>query len=240
MITYSQLVAKTMPPEKKKTASRCFVGHYLVRPISNIVSIPLIEWNVAPTPVTQFSAIFPIAAFCLFLLLPTGLGFWLGWLAILIWNILDGVDGNIARYCEKSSTKGCVWDATVGWLAIIAFYSGMGFVAFHNFTNTILPEYLPQYAYIVMGDLASMCWIFPRLIMHKSINTVGAESVQSVQDRGNYGFCKLVFFNFTSINGFAAVVFAACYIFGIIEYCMLCYFIISLTVAVGSLYKILK
>lgn len=43
MIKYKDLVKKTMPIEKKKKASKCIVGHYLVRPISNIISIPLIE-----------------------------------------------------------------------------------------------------------------------------------------------------------------------------------------------------
>lgn len=240
MISYSQLVTKTMPPEKKRTASRCFVGHYLVRPISNVVTIPLIEWGVSPTAVTQFSALFPILAFCFYLMMPNDLGFWLGWLSILVWNILDGVDGNIARYCEKSSSRGCVWDATVGWLAVIAFYSGMGFVAFHHYSDSLIGSYVPAYIYVIMGDFAAMCWIFPRLVMHKAINTIGSDSVQSVQDRGNYGFGKLVFFNLTSINGFASVVLGICYYFGVMDYCLVFYFLISLAVGFGSLYKILK
>ena len=33
MIKYKDLVKKTMPIEKKKKASKCIVGHYLVRQI---------------------------------------------------------------------------------------------------------------------------------------------------------------------------------------------------------------
>lgn len=54
MIKYKDLVKKTMPIEKKKKASKCIVGHYLVRPISNIISIPLIEKKVNPTTVTNY------------------------------------------------------------------------------------------------------------------------------------------------------------------------------------------
>lgn len=240
MISYSQLVAKTMPPEKKQTASRCIVGHYLVRPISNIMTIPLISLGTNPTTITQISGLFAIFAFIGFLLLPGDLGFWLGWLSIFVWNVLDGVDGNIARYCEKTSGRGGVWDATVGWLAMVAFYSGMGFVTYYSYGNSIVDNYFPSFSYIVMGDLAGMCWIFPRLVMHKAINTIGKESAKGIQDRQNFGLGKLVFFNVTSINGLAAVIFAICYLCGFMSICTCFYFIISMIVACGSLFKLLK
>lgn len=240
MISYKQLTAKTMPPEKKRTASKCIIGHYLLRPVSNIISIPLIEWEVNPTSVTIVSGIFPILAFLAFLLIPKELGFWLGWLSILVWNILDGVDGNIARYCCKTSPQGEVWDATVGWLAVVVFYSGMGLVAFYNCGASLVDANIKDFWYILMGDAAAMCWIFPRLVMHKTINTVSKEAAYAVQDRGNYGFGKLLFFNVTSINGGAAVIFALCYILNLTSLCMLFYFFISMVVACGSLYKLLK
>ena len=240
MISYKQLTAKTMPPEKRRTASRCVVGHYLVRPISNLISIPLIEDDVNPTLVTQFSGVFPIIAFLAFFLVPDDLGFWMGWLSVLVWNILDGVDGNIARYCEKTSPRGGVWDATVGWMAMVAFYSGMGLVAYYHYGDSQLDLYVPNFWYILMGDAAAMCWIFPRLVMHKTINTIGKEAVHEVQDRGDYGLGKLLFFNITSINGGASVIFAVCYLLNAVSACMVFYFVISMAVAVGSLYKLLK
>lgn len=229
-----------MPPEKKRTASKCVVGHYLLRPVSNIISIPLIEMDVNPTNVTMLSGVFSVFAFFAFLLFPNDFGFWLGWLSILVWNILDGVDGNIARYCNKMSSRGGVWDATVGWVAMIAFYSGMGLVAYYNYGNSDVDQLIPSFWYILMGDAAAMCWIFPRLVMHKAINTIGKDAAHDVQDRGDYGFIKLLFFNITSINGGAAVIFVLCYIMHLTSECMAFYFIISLFVACGSLYKLLK
>lgn len=240
MISYERLTAKTMPPEKKRTASKCVIGHYFLRPVSNIISIPLIEMGINPTPVTMVSGLFPIIALLVFLLIPDNTGFWLGWLSILIWNILDGVDGNIARYCDKTSPRGGVWDATVGWLAIIAFYSGMGMVAFYHTGESLLDGYIIDHWYILMGDAAAMCWIFPRLVMHKAINTMGKEVAHEVQDRGDYGFIKLLFFNVTSINGGAAVLFAISYMVHLTSLCMVFYFLISMAVACGSLYKLLK
>lgn len=240
MISYRELTAKTMPQEKRRTASKCVIGHYLLRPISNIISIPLIEIGVNPTPVTMVSGVFPILAFLAFIFIPDDWGFWMGWFSILIWNILDGVDGNIARYCQKTSPRGGVWDATVGWAAMVVFYSGMGFVAYYNFGNSMADEYVKNFFYILMGDMAAMCWIFPRLVMHKTINTVSKDAAHEVQDRGDYGFMKFLFFNVTSINGGAAVIFALCYMFHLTSWCMIFYFIISMMVACGSLYKLLK
>ena len=240
MIKYKDLVKKTMPIEKKKKASKCIVGHYLVRPISNIISIPLIEKKVNPTTVTIISGIFPLIAICAFCFLNDPIGFWIGWVSIFSWNVLDGVDGNIARYNNLCSKHGELWDATVGWGATISFYVGMGFTSYRN------PGYIlealgfnPIY-YLLMGFVASMSWIFPRLVMQKKSVLFGEESIGKVKQRENYCFVKLVFFNITSINGMAAVIYLLSFISNMNGICMVCYFVLSLAVMVGSLFSLLK
>lgn len=238
MITYSQLTKKTMPPEKRAKASRCIVGHYLVRPISNIVSIPLIERKVNPTNVTIASAVFPIIAFISFLVFHGTAGFAIGWLSILIWNILDGVDGNIARYNNQCSKFGELWDAAAGWLAIMAFYFGMGFVSFYN-PGFLFDLNIPSYLFLILGSVTAMCWIYPRLVMQKKVVLMGDDSVKEVQDRTNYGLLKLLFFNMTSINGGAAIIFLFAYVLKLNALCMCGYFLLSVAVAVGSLFSLL-
>ncbi len=239
MISYKQLTDKTMPPEKKRTASRCVVGHYLVRPISNIVSIPLIEKKVNPTSVTKISLLFAIIPFPAFIY-GGNVGFWIGWLSIFVWNVLDGVDGNIARFNNQCSKNGELWDAFVGWVAVISFYVGMGFTAFYQNGNWNFTADIPMYFYIFMGDMAAMSCIFPRLVMQKKRNLLGDDSVSSVQDRGNYGFVKLVVFNLTSINGMAAVLFLLAYLTGFSRVCMILYVALTSVIALGSLIKLMK
>jgi len=237
MITYKQLTAKTMPPEKQRLASRCIVGHYLIRPISNVLSIPLIEKKVNPTTVTKLSLIFafiPIIAF----ILGGDYGFWIGWISILIWNILDGVDGNIARFNNQCSKEGELWDVFVGWVATVAFYIGMGFTAYYQ--EHILLSWIPSFIYIFMGDIAALAWIFPRLMMQKKMTIFGKESVSSIQDRGNYGIGKLVVFNLTSINGLASVFFLITYLTGLVDLCMCFYFLLTMGIALGSLWSLMK
>lgn len=239
-ISYRELVEKAMPPEKRKKASRCIISHNLIRPIANVVSIPLIKKDVNPTCVTMASGIFVIAAMLSFLFLKTSTGFYLGWILILVWNILDHVDGDIARYNDRCSPKGELWDASVGWGAMVVFYFGMGLEAYYDPGIFMRDIDLSGYWYLIMGFAAAMSWIFPRLVMQKKSVLSGEESIKQVKAREDYGIIKLLFFNLTSINGFAAVIFLLMYLFDLNGLCMIGYFLLSGAVAVGSLYSLLK
>lgn len=240
MISYNELTKKTMPPEKRAEASRDIVGHYLLRPISNVISIPLIEKRVNPTTITKISGIFPIISLMAFMCINSIWGFLIGWFGIFIWNILDGVDGNIARYNDLCSKRGELWDATVGWFALICFYLGMGFVAYYN--PGVIEEALciPRVTYLVMSFFSAMSWIFPRLVMQKKNVLFGTDGVKGLKERKKYGPLKLFIFNITSINGLAALNFFILYLLDLNGFCVIVYFLLSLVVAVGSLYTLLK
>ena len=70
--------------------------------------------------------------------------------------------------------------------------------------------------------------------------SIGEESIGKVKQRENYCFVKLVFFNITSINGMAAVIYLLSFISNMNGICMVCYFVLSLAVMVGSLFSLLK
>lgn len=241
MVSYQELVKKTMPVEKRKSASRCIVGHYLVRPVSNIISIPLIEIGVDPTSVTIVSLVPIIIAFFVFTFSKTLTGFLIGWFLILLWNILDGVDGNIARYCDMTSKKGELWDATVGWIAVIVFYEGMGFAAYRFSVYVSEPEY-----YLYIGGLTAIFWLFPRLVMHKKTGMMSNEAANELKDLNHDGkkslkdIFKLFFFNCISINGGAAVIFLIALVLSLMEICMIVYFFVNFIVFIGSLWTLLK
>lgn len=237
MIRYCELVAKTMPPEKRAMASKCLVGHYLVRPISNVISIPLIERGVSATSVTMLSAVFPVAALLLFPLSKGLPGFVTGWILIFIWNVLDGVDGNIARYTGTASRYGGLWDAAVGWLATVSFYVGMGFCAFR--LGSVLGGGETRAFFPFLGAMTGICWIFPRLVMYKRMHEFGDASAEGVRDRQNFGLLKTVYFNVTSINGFGAVIFLLAMLTGTSDACMLAYFCLGLAMAIASTARML-
>lgn len=240
MITYKKLVEKTMPQEKRASASRCVVGHYLVRPISNIISMPLIERHVDPTFVTIVSGIFPLISLFSFMFIKESIGFWIGWFSLLIWNILDGVDGNIARYNNVCSKKGELWDATVGWLARISFGIGVGFQSYYHMGRVADIINIDGYVYISMGFFSALAWIFPRLVMHKKNGLMGSESIKEVKNRSSYSIPKLIVFNVTSINGLGAVLFLFAFIINLVPIWMVLYFIISMVICFGSIFSLLR
>lgn len=236
MIKYRQLIEKTMPENKKISASKDILGFYILRPIENVISIPLIEKGIAATSVTILSFYIAILAFIAFLI-PGKAGFWSGWILILIWNLCDGIDGNIARFTDTCSAKGELWDATAGWIATVSFYFGMGIEAYY--LPGIEPIHIPAYFYIIMGCMSGMFWIFPRAVMHKKAGIMGASSVESVKGRSGYSIAKTFLHNITSINGFGAVAFLLSFLFRLNALCMVCYFFLSATVCIGSLCSLL-
>ena len=97
------LAKKTMTEEKK---------------ISYFFTIPFLKTNIKPNTISLISFFPPIIGF---LLISFGENLQLkllGWLMFLLWNILDGVDGNIARYKNQLSKTGSLWDATSGYIAM--------------------------------------------------------------------------------------------------------------------------
>ena len=237
MIKYRELVKKTMPESKRKSASKDILGFYLLRPIENLICIPLISAGVPATSITVFSFYVAIFAFVAFLI-PGSIGFWIGWILLLIWNICDGLDGNIARYTNTCSSRGDLWDATAGWVAIISFYFGMGMEAFYRAGYVFIS--LEPYYYIIMGCLTGLFWIFPRTVMHKKATIEGIDSVKDVKGRSDYGVFKLIAFNFTSITGLGSLLFLISYLLNLSALCMTFYFLLSAAVCMGSLYSLLR
>ena len=237
MISYREFVKKSMPESKRRSASKDILGFYLLRPIENLLCIPLIKAGIPATSITIFSFYVAVFAFVAFML-PNVFGFWIGWLLLFVWNICDGLDGNIARYTDTCSSRGDLWDATAGWVAIISFYFGMGMEAYYKTGYELIS--LPSYYYIIMGCLTGMFWIFPRTVMHKKATIQGSDSIKDVKGRSDYGLLKLIAFNFTSITGLGSLLFLVSYILNLSAICMIFYFLLSLAVCMGSLYSLLR
>ena len=103
MITPKEIEQKTMSPEKRKSAKNDYFAFYVGRPLSYILTIPFLYTNITPNTVSLISIIPLIVGFVLmYFANSTGMMI-LGWACFFLWNLLDGVDGNIARY--KSSSR---------------------------------------------------------------------------------------------------------------------------------------
>ena len=116
---------ESMTKEKKEQAKNDIFAYYIGRPLSYVLTVPFFKLKVKPNVVSLIS-IFPSIIGFLFI----GFGETLtqkifGWIMFFLWNLLDGVDGNIARYTKQFSKTGSLWDATSGYIAMFLSFQAM-------------------------------------------------------------------------------------------------------------------
>lgn len=236
MITPKQIEEATMSPEKRAMAHNDYFAFYIGRPLSYALTIPFLYSPLSPNQVTMISII-PLLVGLVLMYIGNNMGIFLcGWLCFFLWNLLDGVDGNMARYRKQFSKMGGVWDAMAGYIAMILSPLAWGIAASHQ-TGWLQEQInLPTDIYIILGALSGVSVIFPRFIMHKTITTIGKNpETDSVKDKSNYGFSKTLALNVISVTGFMQVFMLISIFFKAYDIFTLAYFIINVVVMFFSL-----
>lgn len=232
------MAQKTMTPEKRKQAKNDFFAFYIGRPLSYVLTVPFLKLKIKPNTVSLISIFPSIIGFLL-----VGFGNTLtikliGVLMFFLWNLLDGVDGNIARYTKQFSKTGSLWDATSGYVAMVMTFMAMGTGCYYG-ECTFLP--IDKVLMVVLGGISAILIIFPRLVMHKRMTSIGNdEKTESVKDKSQYGIVKILALNLISISGFIQVLMLLAVIFKMMDIFTICYFIINLLICVVSVTKLLK
>lgn len=241
MITPKEIEKVTMSLEKRKSARNDYFAFYIGRPLSYVLTIPFLYTNISPNTVSLLSVI-PLVIGFLIMCVATSRGLLIaGWFCFFIWNLLDGVDGNIARYKKQFSKMGSVYDAMSGYVAMVLSFFAWGVAASH--TQGFLAAWISVHTeiYIILGALSGVFVIFPRFIMHKAITTLGNQnSMNSVKDKSEYGFMKLLALNLTSISGFVQVLMLMAIILNIMDLFTIGYFALNGMVMIVSLKSIFK
>lgn len=241
MITPKQIEKVTMSEEKKKTAKNDYFAFYVGRPLSYVLTIPFLYTNISPNIISLLSIIPIIIGFVLMCIGSSKTVLFVGWIMFFLWNLLDGVDGNVARYKKQFSKMGSVYDAMSGYVAMILSFFGWGVAAAHNVSILSTFVTVPNDLYIVAGALSGIFVIFPRFIMHKAITSLGNENeLKSVKDKSQYGFVKLVALNLTSIAGFVQVLMLIAVLTNCMDIFTIGYFFVNLLVMIVSLRSIFK
>lgn len=240
MITPKKIADITMTPKKRKDSKNNYFAFYIGRPLSYILTIPFLYTNIAPNTVSVLSVIPSVVGFLLM-----GLGenvdtLLLGWVCFFLWNLLDGVDGNIARYKKLSSPIGSVYDAMGGYAATVLSFFAWGWAASHK--NGIIADiiFIPPEFYIVIGALSGIFTLFPRLIMHRAITSLKNEKALSgLMDKSEYGIVKTIALNITSTSGFLQVFMLVSIIFNAMDLFTLSYCAINFLIMAVALKNIL-
>ncbi|CTH07971.1 TPA: CDP-alcohol phosphatidyltransferase family protein [Streptococcus pneumoniae] len=223
---------KTMSPAKKAMAKNDYFAFYVGRPLSYLLTVPFVKTNITPNQISYLSIIPLIVGFIIMIFTTDFVVLLLAWFLFFLWNLLDGVDGNLARYREQYSKDGSVVDAMAGYVAMVLTYFGAGIVAAHLTDSDI---------YIILGALSGISLIFPRLVMHKYINTVAQdESVSSIKDKSDFNTIKILALNMTSITGIPQVLLLLTILTNQWVLFTLVYFTINFLLMIFSLYSLFK
>ena len=240
MITIKDVEKRTMTEAKRKEAKNSFFAFYIGRPISYLVTIPLLYTSISPNVITLISIVFSIGGFCLVSFGNSLLLRIIGFVCFFVWNILDGVDGNIARYKGLKSSNGDLLDTLGGYLSMVLILLSMGnLTLFDPNSHVYLNSYLPS----ILSGLSVVEVLVPRLLMHRK-NSQRSEKVEEnkedkLNDKSNYGFVRIVALNFCDPAGFQEVIMLVCIIFSLgTEFCIF-YFFLNLIIMIYSVVKLL-
>ena len=237
-MTFKEVYEKVMPEKKRKEERYNIFAHWVGRPISIVMTLPLINTKVKPTTVTKWSIIASIVGFFLIAFGSTISIRTIGWLFFLLWNLLDGVDGNLARCTNQCSSLGDLWDTTAGYVAMVLTYFSAGIAAFFD-TNVM--NYLDAYWYLIFGGATAIASIFPRLVMHKKKSSnINSESVKALSDKEHFGLKNIIAMNLISPSGFMQVIFLICIMSHTLNYYILFYLIVNFGIMFISLHSLLK
>lgn len=241
MVSVKELAQKTMTPEKKASAKNDIFAFYVGRPISYVLTLPFLALGIKPNTVSFISFFPSIFGFLLLGFGKTVAVRSIGVLFFILWNFMDGVDGNIARYTKQTSMLGTLWDTAAGYFSMMLIYFAAGI----SVINTAKPSFdvlpIEDYVYLVLGGLTSILTLYSRLVMHKKMVLIPADpSAHSIQDKSQYSGFKLIALNLTSPSGFMQIILLLSVIFGVTRCFVLIYFLVYVFATLYTMYNLLK
>lgn len=141
--------------------------HYVIRPIGRKCLPWAMRWGLTPNQVTLSSTVALLASMVLF-----GIGgYWVQLLAagvLQVREILDTIDGDLARQTGRTSRKGEYLDAIGGYLlgGLLLPSIGLGLARMPDATHRVLSRVvqLSSWGYLAIGLWAGLACILARLI----------------------------------------------------------------------------
>lgn len=240
MITPRDIAEATMTPEKRKTSQNNYFSFYIGRPLSYVLTVPFLYTNITPNAVSVISVIPSVIGFILMGIGENNLTLLSGWICFFIWNLLDGVDGNIARYKKISSPIGSVYDAMSGYTATVLSFFAWGWAAGHHIGILSNIIRVPSELYIVLGGLSAIFTLFPRLVMHRAITSLqDKNAARSLMTKSEYDIKKVIALNITSTSGFLQVFMLLAIILNAMDLFTIGYCLLNFIIMIVSLKQIL-
>lgn len=198
-MTVREIYDIAVPKQKRKEEHYNFWVSFVVRPASVLVTAPFVKTKVKPITITKVSIISLLIGFGFLSfgkVMPLKI---LGWVFFFAWAVLDGVDGNLARCNNMCSALGDLWDTMGGYAAMVLIGFSAGIAAFYDTNRYVI---FAPYWLLILGGVAAICSIFPRLVMHKKKSSqANLEAVKELSDKSSFDMSKIVALNLISPSG---------------------------------------
>lgn len=241
MITPKQIAEKTMTKEKREQAHNDYIAFYIGRKLSYIFTIPFLYTNIRPDTISKLSLIPTLLGFIACCLAKSKVGMLIACALFFIQDMLDGIDGNVARYKGIYSKYGSVWDALSGYFMGCVSFLGTGIATAHLISDQILQLNFDPELYITFGAITGMAIIFPRLVMHKAITTVGEEKdIDGIKDKGKFDIIKILALNLSSSAGGVQILRIVAVCFNLLNWFTILYFVFFSSMAIVSIIMMLR
>lgn len=225
-------IVESRNEEKKKIDKMDVWVYYFVRPLSFYVTYVLMKFKITANQATLISTLVSLLGSALLFTTNRLLTF-IGLLILNLWIVFDCVDGNIARTTKKSSVYGEFLDGVSGYLYTILLYISLSVNVFLNSSGKNV------WLYLVLGSFTSIATILPRLIEHKAVNMFNGYN-KGVTDKNSYSLFYIVGLNIAGMAGLSNPIMIVFYLFGILNYYVIFYFIVHVSIAFLTVYKIIS
>lgn len=230
-----------MTPEKRAMAKNDIFAFYIGRPLSYALSIPFMYTNISPNAISMISIVPAVFGFLAACYAQSKAGMIASWILFFMWNLLDGVDGNVARYKKQFSKMGSVYDAMAGYIASALMFYAAGIMAAHSNGPLVKGGLISSEALVICGGLVAIVDMLPRLVMHKAVTTLmDKDAVKEVMDKADYGIVQTIALNLRSCAGGAQFLLLVAILFNILDLYTVCYLLFNTAVMVVSLHSVLK
>ena len=234
-MNYSEVYNLAMPKSKREAEKHNYWVVFVIRPLSVLLTIPLVNTKIKPITITAIS-VFTSLVSAIFLGFGQSVVHRLcGLFFIFIWAVLDGVDGNLARCQGTCSKLGELWDAFGGYLALVLAFLSVG-VASHFDRNSVF--IFDNYWYLLIGGITSVVSIFPRLIYQKKKAICPDFDIKHQKNPHQSGLMEIVQSNI-AISGGMQLLLLVAILFHVLNLFLLFYLVLYSGVMILSLRKLL-
>ncbi len=229
MMSYKEMILKCKKKESEAQSEKWNIPGAVFRQMSYPITYVLLQTRITPNQISFISLLCTIMGFVIMACAHGNVLIKLaGIIMFVLWNILDCVDGNIARSKALFSKSGDLWDAAAGYSALFLMYFAMSICADQSLNYYVL--------FLILGGLSGVFTLYPRLLMHFKFHG----KTNQINNVNEYGIVKKIVFNIISPDAYVQFFMIVAVILRIEHLFTLAYFMVNGIVCISTCYKLLS